>query len=264
MSNTKKIFGLVGHPLGHSFSGKFFNEKFTREGIDACYLNFDIPLATPLAIGIEQLLREHSQNLKGFNVTIPYKEEIMPLLDNVDREAAAIGAVNVVNVIRSPFDNRLTMHGFNTDHIGFAKSILPFLGPLHKNALVLGSGGASKAVCYALRKLGIEPLIVSRTPASGQISYSELTPEIMESHKVIVNCTPLGTFPHVETCPKIPFELIGREHLCYDLVYNPAVTTFMQRVSERGACIINGAEMLRIQALEAWKIWNNLTPDNKL
>ena len=238
-------YALIGYPLVHSFSQQYFTEKFAKENIDACYLNMEMESVGHLA----ETIKAHPQ-LKGLNVTIPHKQSVMPLLHSISDEARKIGAVNCIRIE----DNKL--FGYNTDVIGFERSIRPLLQPWHKRALVLGTGGASKAVVYGLRRLGVEPTLVSRTPADGQLSYSDLTEEVMNDHTVIVNCTPLGTFPKVEGCPSIPYIYIGERHLLYDLVYNPAKTLFLQKGEAQGAAVKNGLEMLHLQAEAGWEIWN--------
>lgn len=195
-------------------------------------------------------------NLCGLNVTIPYKEQIMPYLNALSDDAASIGAVNTVAV---EYDSRggITLTGHNTDVIGFRDSIRPLIKPDMTRALVLGTGGASKAVVHGLRSLGIEPTLVSRTAAEGRLTYADLTPEVMDSHKVIVNTTPLGMWPDVDSCPGIPYGLLTSAHLCYDLIYNPDTTLFMRRAAEHGAEVKNGLEMLLLQAFAAWQIWQS-------
>jgi shikimate dehydrogenase len=252
-NKTERLYGLIGFPLGHSFSGSFFNNKFESEGINARYLNFELPDIGDLM----EMLAEYPE-LCGFNVTIPYKQQIMAYLDDIDAKAKRIGAVNVVKVIRNKADNDFRLVGYNSDVIGFSASLKPLLQPQHMAAaLVLGSGGASKAVCCALTDLGVTPLVVSRKECDGCITYGELTPEVMQAHKLIVNTTPLGMYPHVDECPDIPYELLTDEFLCYDVVYNPEVTLFMKRCSEHGATVKNGLEMLLLQALESWNIWTS-------
>lgn len=241
-------FGLIGCPLGHSFSKDFFTKKFKEEAIDACYLNFEIAAIKEL----KELLQQ--PNLKGFNVTIPYKEAVIPYLFDIDAEAATIGAVNVVKVIHEKEEIKLI--GYNSDIIGFQQSIQPLLQPQHTKALILGTGGASKAVSHVLRSLEIVPTFVSRHPKEGELSYEELTHEIIEEHTVIVNCTPLGMHPHIEEMPSIPYDAINSTHLLYDLIYNPSLTQFLQQGIKQGATTKNGLEMLERQALAAWEIWN--------
>ncbi|MDY5826541.1 MAG: shikimate dehydrogenase [Candidatus Limisoma sp.] len=244
-----KIFGLVGYPLGHSFSKKYFNEKFADENIDAEYKNFEIEDINEVTDIINH------NDIFGLNVTIPHKISVIPLLSQIDPIAEAIGSVNVIKIIRT--DNGIITRGYNTDAIGFTTSIKPLIQPHHRRALVLGTGGASKAVVYALQQLlGIDVQSVSRNPAPGIITYADLDSKIMESHTVVVNATPLGMYPHVETHPDIPYRLLSPQHLCFDLTYNPSVTTFMRMSSEFGAKTCNGKGMLIGQALAAWDIWN--------
>ena len=248
--SRKELFGLVGYPLGHSFSESFFNNKFNSEGIDAQYLNFEIP-------NIDEFrnIINNNTNLRGLNVTIPYKEQVITYLDDIDITASEIGAVNVVKFIRN--GNNLILKGFNSDVIGFCNSLKPLLKPHHTHALVLGTGGAAKAIAHGLKSLGIEPIYVSRTKKNGVLTYNELTPEIIEKYQIIVNTTPAGMYPHVDTCPDIPYHLLTPQHLCYDVVYNPEVTLFMKKSQEQGAMVKNGLEMLILQALAAWEIWNS-------
>lgn len=248
-----KTFGLIGYPLKHSFSSKFFNEKFEKENIDAEYLNFEIE-------DIHELRRiiVFNPHLKGLNVTIPYKEAVIPFLDEIAPEAKDIGAVNVIKVERS-FGNTYgyKLIGYNTDYIGFKNSIAPLIHPnLHQSALVLGTGGASKAVCKALDSLGIKWTYVSRTPKENCYTYEMLTPQVIDKHKIIVNTTPLGTFPNVEEHPELPYSSLTPNHLLFDLVYNPSETSFLKKGKEMGASIKNGSEMLQLQALAAWEIWS--------
>ena len=244
-----KIFGLVGYPLGHSFSKKYFNEKFADENIDAEYKNFEIEDINEVTDIINH------NDIFGLNVTIPHKISVIPLLSQIDPIAEAIGSVNVIKIIRT--DNGIITRGYNPDAIGFTTSIKPLIQPHHRHALVLGTGGASKAVVYALQQLlGIDVQSVSRNPAPGIITYADLDSKIMESHTIVVNATPFGMYPHVETHPDIPYRLLSPQHLCFDLTYNPSVTTFMRMSSEFGAKTCNGKGMLIGQALAAWDIWN--------
>lgn len=247
-----KLYGLLGYPLEHSFSAKYFAEKFAKEGIHATYKNFEF---AEVADAVAYLLQQ--DDLQGFNVTIPHKQAIMPYLNGLSAEAEAIGAVNVVCVKRDA-DGAVKLLGCNSDVVGFSNSIQPLLRPkLHSKALVLGTGGASKAVMYGLRKLGVEPIYVSRTPKEGQLTYDDLTPEVMCDYKVIVNCTPLGMYPKVDACPDIPYQYLTPDHLLYDLVYNPLETLFMKRGAAQGAVVKNGLEMLHLQAEAAWVDWNS-------
>ncbi len=245
-------YGLIGFPLKHSFSAKFFTDKFEREKIDAEYLNFELE-----DIGdIREVLLQNPQ-LKGLNVTIPYKERIFPFLDEVSPEARKIGAVNVIKVYRQHANSKhYRLSGFNTDYIGFRQSLLPLINSdFHKNALILGTGGASKAVAQVLTDMQIEWRLVSRTPGKDKLTYGDLSPEVMAGHGIIVNASPVGTFPHTNGCPDIPYDLLSPHHLLYDLVYNPEVTLFLQKGKEQGTVIKNGREMLELQALAAWDIW---------
>lgn len=243
-------YGLIGYPLGHSFSRGYFNEKFKAEGIDAEYLNFEIPSIDDFMEVIEE-----NPDLKGLNVTIPYKESVINYLDELAPAARQIGAVNVIQIVRQP-KGKVKLVGHNSDVIGFTQSIEPLLKPHHRKALVLGTGGASKAVFHGLKSLGIEPTQASRTPKDPTyLTYGQLTPEIMTEHTVIVNTTPLGMYPKTDTCPDIPYELLTADHLLYDVVYNPDETLFMKRGKAQGASVKNGLEMLLLQAFAAWKIW---------
>lgn len=244
-----KKFGLIGYPLGHSFSKNYFNEKFHSENIDAEYVNFEIPSIKDFP---HVLL--HNPNLAGMNVTIPYKEQVIPYLDELDPDAKAIGAVNVIKIVRQKGKTKLIGH--NSDIIGFMQSIEPLLESQHKKALILGTGGASKAVFHGLKKLGVEAKFVSRTPKEGMFTYEDLTPEVMEEYKVIVNCTPVGMYPRADEYPNIPYECITPNHLLYDLLYNPNTTLFMKKGADKGAVTKNGLEMLLLQAFGAWDIWN--------
>ncbi len=245
-------YGLIGYPLTHSFSAQFFSEKFRLEDIDAEYLNFEIEDI----LEIRRIIL-FNQYLRGLNVTIPYKEKVIPFLNRLSPEAKEIGAVNTIKVNRRPGDMYFyELVGYNTDYIGFKNSILPLIKPdMHKKALILGTGGASKAIAYALKSMGIEWIYVSRNKTNGQITYNDLTSEIMSEYKLIINTTPLGTFPNTVTCPDIPYSLLTVQHLLYDLVYNPDETLFLKKGKDCGVSIKNGKEMLELQALEAWKIW---------
>lgn len=243
-------YGLIGYPLTHSFSERFFSEKFKNEHIQATYSNFEIKDVNQIL----DILKQHT-NIKGFNVTIPHKQAVIALLSQMSDEAREIGAVNVVRVSRN--GDKLSLKGFNSDALGFVNSIAPLIATQkHKKALVLGTGGASKAVMYGLKKLGLSPQLVSRNGSENILSYNHLNEEIITSHTVIVNCTPLGTFPKVDELPLIPYCYLTDKHLLYDLVYNPPLTAFLKQGEQHGATIKNGAEMLELQALAAWDIWN--------
>ncbi len=244
-----ELYGLIGYPLGHSFSAKYFAEKFAVQGINAAYRNFAIE-----TIDLLPGILESNPALRGFNVTIPYKQQVMSYLDDIDETARRIGAVNVVCVRRSGSGVRLTGH--NADVIGFTESLRPLLKPQHKKALVLGTGGASKAVIYGLQQLGIKPQYVSRTRRGDILAYEEITHETLGKYKLIVNCTPLGMHPNVSNAPNIPYAALTPEHLLYDLVYNPEETLFLQKGRERGAAVKNGLEMLHLQAEASWNFWN--------
>ncbi len=249
-SQEEKIYGLIGYPLSHSFSQMYFNQKFQAEHINARYVNFEIPDIGAL---MEVFAENHS--LSGLNVTRPYKEQVIPYLQGMSDRAARVGAVNVIKIEPGKSDNDFRLIGYNSDVAGFVNSLQPLLRPCHKAALVLGSGGASKAVCCGLEDLGIVPQVVSRNPGENMIAYSDLTPEMMEHHKLIVNTTPLGMYPHTDECPDIPYELLNSDFLCYDLIYNPDITLFMKKSHEHGAEVKNGLEMLLLQAFESWEIW---------
>ena len=242
-------YGLVGYPLKHSFSIGYFNEKFSSEKIEAEYINFEIP-----DINNFPEIIEANPNLHGLNVTIPYKEKVIPYLDELDKQTAAIGAVNVIKIIRNK-GGKPKLIGYNSDIIGFTQSIQPLLQSHHKKALILGTGGASKAVFHGLKNLGIEAKFVSRTARFGMLTYEELNAEIIKEYTVIVNCTPVGMYPKVDASPDIPYEAITSEHLLYDLLYNPNITLFMKKGEAKGAVTKNGLEMLLLQAFAAWEIW---------
>jgi shikimate dehydrogenase len=256
-----RLFGLIGFPLTHSFSEKYFAEKFRRENIaDASYRLFPIDTIEKLP----ELISSHP-GLVGLNVTIPYKEKVIPFLDELDETAQAVGAVNTILI--SYLTSQVSrLKGFNTDVHGFRQSIKPFLTSSHERALILGTGGASKAVEYVLKQIGVDCIFVSREKKgkspNGQVekiilTYEELNPYVIDSCKLIVNCSPAGTFPNVNEFPKLPYEAIGKEHLLYDLVYNPAETAFLKKGKANGAQIMNGLDMLKMQAEKAWDIWNS-------
>lgn len=242
-------YGLLGYPLGHSFSKNYFNEKFENEGIDAEYINFEIPDIKDL----HEVLANNPE-LKGLNVTIPYKQLVMPYLNSISEEAEAIGAVNVIKVSRKGMTP--VLRGYNSDVIGFTRSIEPLLEPCHKKALILGTGGASKAVDYGLKSLGMETKFVSRAQKTNMLTYGEITADVIKEYNVIVNCTPLGMYPHTEECPILPYAAMDNHTLLYDLIYNPDETLFLQKGREQGAITKNGLEMLLLQAFASWEFWN--------
>ena len=242
-------YGLIGYPLGHSFSISYHNQRFADEGIDAKNLNFEIPSIDELP----EVLSLHPE-LKGLNVTIPYKEKVMRFLDYVSPEARAIGAVNVIRVEHQ--GKKTILKGYNSDVIGFTQSIESMLEDYHKKALILGTGGASKAVNYGLRSLGLETVFVSRYERPDTIQYDKITPEVVQEYNVIVNCTPLGMFPKTDECPPLPYEALTERNILYDLIYNPDETLFMRKGAEHGAEVKNGLEMLLLQAFASWEMWN--------
>ena len=243
------IYGLIGYPLGHSFSISYFNEKFQNEGINAKYVNFEIPSIENL-----QEILASTPNLRGLNVTIPYKQKVISYLDYVSPEARAIGAVNVIRVEHK--GNQIILKGFNSDVIGFTQSIEPMLEPFHKKALILGTGGGAKAIDFGLRSLGLETVFVSRYERPGTVKYDKITTEDIQEYNVIVNCTPCGMYPHTNECPNLPYEAMDSHTLLYDLIYNPDETMFMHKGIERGATVKNGLEMLLLQAFASWEFWN--------
>jgi shikimate dehydrogenase len=245
-----KRLGLIGYPLSHSFSVKYFSEKFSREDIEGFeYRNHPIQSIYEL-----ESLIEEKEDLIGLNVTIPYKEQVMTLLDEIDPEAAEIGAVNTIRITRS--SGKIHLKGYNSDAYGFRESLLPLLGAGHQYALVLGTGGASKAVTYTLGQLGIEYQYVSRNPARDQMHYLDLCYAIIHKYTLIINTTPLGTYPDTSAFPNIPYDLLTSGHILYDLVYNPPETEFLRLGKQKGATVKNGQEMLILQAERSWEIWN--------
>ena len=239
-------FGLIGKDISYSFSKKFFTRKFINEGLNNCsYENYDIN-------SISELLEViNDTKIKGLNVTIPYKESVIELLNHIDPIAKKIGAVNTIKI-----DKQNKLLGYNTDYIGFKQSLESNISN-QKRALILGTGGASKAIVYALKTLNIKTLLVSRKKREESITYEDISNQIIKDHTIIINCTPLGTYPNIEECPKIPYQYITERHLCYDLIYNPIKTKFLILSEKEGAKIINGNEMLENQAIESWKIWNS-------
>jgi shikimate dehydrogenase len=241
-----RLFGLIGKPLSHSFSQKFFTDKFKNEGLSECrYQNFELAEINDLP----RVVKAH-KDLVGLNVTIPYKQAVLSFLDSQDLAVNKIGACNCIKVSQG----KLT--GFNTDVIGFKNSLQPLLQLHHTKALVLGTGGASKAVQYTLKELGIDYLAVSRNVSGSEINYEAVTREIIDNHFLIINTTPLGMYPNTNDSPQLPYEFIGPKHFLYDLIYNPVKTKFLNEGQRRGAKICNGYEMLQQQALESWNIWN--------
>lgn len=246
-----RTFGLIGFPLGHSFSKKFFTEKFEQEGIaDSRYELF--PMENIDAI---RDLTEQDDTLRGLNITIPHKVNVLPYLTELDDAAKTIGAVNCISIEKK--NGKKWLKGYNTDAFGFAESLKPFLKEQHTKALILGDGGAAKAVKYVLDQLNIVYLTVVRTAVPDAILYDQITEELLSSHLLIINTTPLGTFPNVETAPDLPYHFITDQHIAYDLVYNPEETEFLRRAKAQGAAVKNGLEMLQLQALRAWSIWNS-------
>ncbi len=246
--NTKFKFGLVGKNINYSFSRKYFTEKFETLGYkDHKYYNFDIPEIEEFPF----LLYHKEHEFGGLNITIPYKESVMKYLDFIDEDAEKIGAVNTVKI-----NSQNKLIGYNTDFYGFMTSIKSLLNKNHKKALILGTGGASKAIAYAFQKLNIEYKYISRNNNVESFLYSDLNQEIIEEYNIIVNCTPLGTFPNISDSPKIPYQFINETHLLYDLIYNPNETQFLKEGKKRGAIIKNGMEMLKLQAEKSWKIWD--------
>lgn len=239
-------FGLIGRNIAYSFSRGYFSKKFEELNLPQySYENFDLADISEFPKMLKQ-----QQNIKGLNVTIPYKEAIIPYLDDLDPKALHIGAVNTIKITPEG------LKGYNTDIYGFQNSLRPLLQDHHKKALVLGTGGASKAVVFVLEELGLSPQLVSRNASEGRLAYADLDKTLMDSHTVVINCTPLGTHPNVEEKPDIPYEHIGPKHLLFDLIYNPDRTAFLKEGEARGSVISNGLQMLELQAEKAWSIWN--------
>lgn len=249
-NETKKRFGLLGKNIAYSFSRNYFTQKFKTLNLKNCeYVNFDIPTIDDFSI----VLKENKHTLSGMNVTIPYKQEIFSFLDKINKKARKIGAVNTVKITKKG-----KLKGYNTDEFGFRKSIEPLLNKHHKKALILGTGGASKAVAFALKKLDIEYIFVSRTQKGEMVlSYQQVNKQLLQRYTIIINCTPLGTHPNIEECPKIPYQYLTAKHLLYDLIYNPKETLFLKKGKEQKATIKNGLEMLKLQAEKSWDIWNH-------
>lgn len=251
MGRDQKIkyrYGLIGKDISYSFSETYFNEKFNELNLENyTYQNFDIKTIK----NFTEIIR-NTENLRGLNVTIPYKEEVKAYLDEIDEEAADIGAVNTIKILKNG-----KLKGFNTDVYGFKKSIVQHLRKHHQKALVLGTGGASKGIIFVLKKMNIEVLSVSRNPKKrDEISYENLTESIINEYTIIVNCSPVGTHPNIEECPNIPYKYISSKHLLFDLIYNPSRTLFLKKGLEKGSTICNGLQMLELQAEKSWEIWN--------
>jgi shikimate dehydrogenase len=242
-----KRFGLIGKDISYSFSKKYFKEKFSAELFKDCiYENFDIE-----SIELLPEIIKKNTDIKGLNVTIPYKETVIPYLDKLSKKATSIGAVNVIR-----FTKKGKLKGYNSDYYGFKKSIEPLLQSHHKKALILGTGGAAKAVAYALDELGIFYTFVSREASENTINYNRVNVTSFDNYQIIINCTPLGTKPNTKDFPPIPYEYFTNKHLAYDLIYNPAETQFLKKAKKKGATTKNGNEMLVLQAEKAWNIWN--------
>ena len=242
----KRKYGLIGKNINYSFSKKYFNDKFLKENITNCsYENYDLQSIKDF----KNIIKDNA--IKGLNVTIPYKEEIIELVNKIDPIAKKIGAINTIKI-----HDKDIIEGYNTDYIGFVMSLKNIISN-QKKALVLGTGGASKAIIFGLNSIGVKSTIVSRDKREGVISYSELSKKVIEENTIVINCTPLGTFPEVQEYPKIPFEFLSSNHICYDLIYNPEKTKFLLESEKMGATIINGKKMLENQANESWKIWNS-------
>jgi shikimate dehydrogenase len=241
---------LLGKNISYSFSRGYFTDKFEKLNLKKSkYVNFDLQNIEDFPTIIDE-----NEHLKGINVTIPYKEEIIPFLSKIDKTAKKIGAVNTIK-----FTKRGNLKGYNSDVVGFENSLIPLLKKHHKSALILGTGGASKAIAYALKRNDIKYKFVSRNPeGKKEISYNSLTQEVLEKHTIIINSTPLGTFPDIDKCPNIPYQFITKNHILYDLIYNPAISTFLSKGNEKEAITKNGLQMLELQAEESWRIWNKL------
>ncbi len=247
-----RTFGLIGYPLEHSFSKMYFTNKFQNENIPDCqYLNY--PLGS--VDGLPELIATNI-DLSGLNVTIPYKEKVIQYLDDIDKTAEEIGAVNTIKIIR--LENHDRLEGYNTDAYGFHHSLLPHLKKHHKKAMILGTGGSSKAIAYVLAQLGIRYIYVSRNPKKeSHISYRDITCELMDECKIIINTTPLGMYPDINKCADIPYDDLTANHLLYDLVYNPEITMFLEKGAKKNTSVINGLSMLHLQAERSWEIWNS-------
>lgn len=247
-NENPKLFGLLGRNISYSFSRGYFSEKFELLELENHkYVNFDIVSLNELS----KIIQENNPVLCGLNVTIPYKQEVIKYLDKLHPKAKKIGAVNTIKITKKG-----NLKGYNTDEYGFRKSLQPLLKKHHQKALILGTGGASRAVAYALKKLKIDYKYVSRSPKSNQVLYKNIDEALLQEYTIIINCTPIGTYPNVNECPAIPYQFINDKHLLYDLIYNPKETLFLHSGKKQGAIIKNGQEMLELQAEKAWKIWN--------
>lgn len=247
-----KTYGLIGYRLGHSFSKGFFNEKFEKEELtDREYLNFELDQIDDFP---EIFMK--NDHIAGLNCTIPYKQAIIPFLDEIDDQAAEVGAVNTIKIIRS--NDQIKLKGFNTDCYGFEHSIMPLLKDVHRKALILGTGGASKAIKYVLNRNKIEYISATTKDKldDKELSYHQIDESLLKDHLIVINATPLGTFPKVDNCPAIPYEFLTPDHVLFDLVYNPEETLFLKKGKAKGATTKNGLEMLHLQAEKAWEIWN--------
>ena len=241
-------FGLIGKNISYSFSKTYFANKFKVEEInDASYENFDLQ-------SIEEFpnIFKNNPEVSGLNVTIPYKEAVIPYLNKLNRKAKKIGAVNTIKITKKG-----NLKGYNTDYFGFKNSLKPLLETYHKKALILGTGGASKAIAFTLDELNIDYKYVSRTKTPDNFTYDELDASIIKQYQIIINCSPVGTHPNIDECPKIPYIAITNEHLLFDLIYNPSETLFLKQGRKQGSKICNGLKMLELQAQKAWEIWNN-------
>lgn len=246
ISPTQRSFGLIGYPLSHSFSKRYFTEKWAREVINNCSYEL-FPLKDIRAL--PEVISSHP-NLEGLNVTIPYKEAVIPYLHELTEAAKAVGAVNVITIRKG----KLT--GYNSDVYGFEETLRPHVQEWHRQALVLGTGGAAKAVVYVLQQLAINYQLVSRTAGPNTLTYQQVTPELLAKTGLIINTTPLGMYPHIDDGPALPYEAVTSRHLFFDLIYNPEKTLFLQRAEQNGASILNGHQMLVLQAEKSWEIWN--------
>ena len=247
LDTIRKRFGLLGRNINYSFSKGYFTEKFEKEKLEGCtYENFDIQEIT----AFPEIIKNNS-DIKGMNVTIPYKEVVIPFLDKLSKKAAIIGAVNTIKITKKG-----KLKGYNTDYYGFMESLKPFLLPHHKRALILGTGGASKGVAFALDELGISYTFVSRESKENAIAYDQINASTFDNYQIIINSTPVGTSPNTEAFPLIPYEYFTKNHIAYDLIYNPAETQFLKKAAAKGAQTKNGLDMLIFQAEKAWKIWN--------